>query len=145
MVYGVNQEAFFILPMLGKHPDEYPRFRDCFIGKQHTDGELDCFGSPIHKHGDEKLISVFTRVGGGNREGYEKEIEELRNMPEYIEDYDDDYDPTYATFVFKVPEVFTKDFELIVEDKIEDTSEEYKAKLYSIYPELSEEFDELFK
>ena len=66
-------------------------------------------------------------------------------MPEYIEDYDDDYDPTYATFVFKVPEVFTKDFELIVEDKIEDTSEEYKAKLYSIYPELSEEFDELFK
>ena len=33
MLHGVNPSTFFILPMLGeKHPDEYPRFRDCFIG-----------------------------------------------------------------------------------------------------------------
>ncbi len=29
MINGVNPATFFILPMLGKHPDEYPRFRDC--------------------------------------------------------------------------------------------------------------------
>jgi len=28
---GVNPCVFFILPMLGKHPEEYPRFRDCFV------------------------------------------------------------------------------------------------------------------
>lgn len=31
MLNGVNPCTFLILPMLGKHPDEYPRFRDCFI------------------------------------------------------------------------------------------------------------------
>lgn len=33
MVNGMNQATFFVLPMLGRHPDEYPRFRDCFAGK----------------------------------------------------------------------------------------------------------------
>lgn len=49
MINGVNLSAFIFLPMLGKHPNEYPRFRDCFLGE------------------DENSIVVFTRVGGGNR------------------------------------------------------------------------------
>ncbi len=49
MINGVNPATFFILPMLGKHPDEYPRFRDCFVGE------------------DQKSIEILTRVGGGNR------------------------------------------------------------------------------
>lgn len=48
MINGVNPATFIILPMLGKHPDEYPRFRDCFI----KDG----------------MIEVYTRVGGNNRD-----------------------------------------------------------------------------
>jgi len=28
IINGANPSTFFILPMLDKHPDEYPRFRD---------------------------------------------------------------------------------------------------------------------
>ena len=66
MINGVQPATFFLLPMLGKHPDEYPRFRDCFVGKQHTDGEKDQFGIPKQKHGNEELISVYTRVDREN-------------------------------------------------------------------------------
>jgi hypothetical protein len=32
MMNGANPATFFILPMLGeKHPEQYPRFRDCFV------------------------------------------------------------------------------------------------------------------
>lgn len=52
MLHGVNPATFLILPMLGKHPDEYPRFRDCFIT-------------------EDDHILILTRVGGPNRdEGY---------------------------------------------------------------------------
>ena len=34
MMHGCNQSTFSILPMLGKHPDKYPRFRDCFCSDE---------------------------------------------------------------------------------------------------------------
>lgn len=75
MICGVNPAAFFILPMLGKHPDEYPRFRDCFVSD------------------DETSIEVLTRVGGGNR-GYGEE--ELMKHPNFLRTYDWDEDNTYG-------------------------------------------------
>ena len=54
LVQGVTSAVFFVLPMLGKHPDEYPRFRDCFL----KDAEHPEYDNHIH---------VYTRVGGGNR------------------------------------------------------------------------------
>jgi hypothetical protein len=121
----MNQATFVILPMLGKHADEYPRFRDCFA----TDGN----------------IHVFTRVGGGNRENYQEAIDKLRAFPDYITDYDDDFDCTYATFEFKVPEKWKKDYELIMAGKLKEISEEYKQELYRVYPKLKVQFDELFR
>ena len=131
MLNGVSSATFFILPMLGKHPDEYPRFRDCFVS------------DPEHKEHDNK-IHVYTRVGGGNREYYDDEIEELRAMPGYVGDFDDSFDCTYATFIFDVPEKFKKDFTLIVEGKVHDTSEDYRSTLYKVYPKLKEQFDNIF-
>lgn len=145
MVNGVQPATFFILPMLGKHPDKYPRFRDCFAGEQNTDGDVDQFGIPVQKHGDEMLISVYTRVGGNNREDYEKEIEEMQAMPEYVKDFDDDFDSTFATFVFKVPEKFKEDFTKIKNGKIKKTSKEYQRTLYDVYPKLKEKFKEEFE
>lgn len=136
MINGVQPATFFILPMLGRHPDEYPRFRDCFVGKEHSDEEVDQFGVPKHKHGEEMLISVYTRVGGGNRDDYESEIEQLRNMPGYVEDFDDDFDSTFATFVFKVPEKFESDFKLVKEGKIEEISDDLKNQIDKVYPKL---------
>lgn len=144
MVNGVQPATFFILPMLGKHPDDYPRFRDCFVGKQNTDDELDQFGIPVQHHGEEELISVYTRVGGGNRDSYQDEIDELRAMPEYVEDFDDDFDSTFATFVFSVPEMFKKDFKLIKNGKLDRVSPEYQKQLRKVYPKLNDKFDEIF-
>lgn len=136
MVNGVQPATFFLLPMLGKHPNEYPRFRDCFAGELYTDDELDGFGIPVLKHGSEEYISIYTRVGGGNREEYEKEIIDLQNSEGYVKDFDDDFDSTFATFVFKVPERFKNDFRLIKEGKIEETSQEYKDQVDKVYPKL---------
>ena len=145
MVYGCQPATFNILPMLGKHPDDYPRFRDCFIGKLSNDYDnLDQFDIPARAHGEEELISVYTRVGGNNRESYKEEIKILREMEGYVEDYDDDFDSTFATFIFKVPSKFKTDFNKIKAGKLVDISEEYKNLMFKVYPKLKEQFNDLF-
>lgn len=124
MINGVNPATFFILPMLGeKHPDNYPRFRDCFV--------------------DNNEIHVYTRVGGGNRNcGFGEE--ELQQHPNYLRDFDDEYDSTYATYVFSIPDEFKNDFDLITSGKIKEISEAYKKRLYKVYPKLKDTFDKIF-
>lgn len=111
--------------MLGeKHPDEYPRFRDCFI--------------------QEDLICVYTRVGGNNRDnGYGEE--ELYEHPNYLKTEDDEFDNTYASYYFSVPEEWKEDFDKIIEGKIKEISSEYKDRLYKVYPKLKDTFDTIFK
>lgn len=147
MVNGVNSATFFFLPMLGKHPDEWPRFRDCFIGKPKFTVDK-ASGMPvteidIPKNGD-KLIYVFTRTGGGNRESYMKEIEEIKKMKGYIEDFDDSFDQTFMTFVFKVPAKFEKDYDLVYNGKMTQTSKEYQETVLKVYPKLKTQLTDLF-
>lgn len=132
MVNGVTSAVFFVLPMLGKHPDEYPRFRDCFIK------------DPDHPEYDDH-IHVFTRTGGGNRDEYEAENEELTDMPGYVANFDDVFDCTYASWIFKVPERWKSDFEKIKEGRYGEVSDEYKAEIKRVYPKLVEKLDEYFK
>lgn len=132
MVCGVSPAAFFILPMLGKHPDEYPRFRDCFT----ADPEHPEYDGHIH---------VYTRTGGGNRDDYEAENAAMMDHPEYVANWDDSYDRTYASWVFRVPEKWRADFDKIAAGRLPEVSDEYKAELYRIFPKLKEKFDELFK
>jgi hypothetical protein len=66
------------------------RFRDIYLNKEGT------------------IIILFTRNGGGNRESYWYLFDILRQHPNYITDYDDDYDCTYASIEFSVPEEFKK-------------------------------------
>jgi hypothetical protein len=131
MINGVNPATFFILPMLGEHPDAYPRFRDCFL----KDESRPEYGNYIH---------VYTRTGGGNREEYEDANETMCLHPEYVTDFDDDFDSTYATWVFKVPEKWVADFGKITSGNMKDISPEYKAELYRIYPKLTEKLNEIF-
>ena len=132
MLNGVTPATFFILPMLGKHPDEYPRFRDCFLG------------DPEHREYDYH-IHVYTRTGGGNRKDYEAENKEMTCHPNYITDFDDGFDSTYASFIFSVPEKWKADFETIVSGKISDTSREYQEMVKSMYPKLKHKLDEIFE
>ena len=124
MMNGVNQATFYILPMLGKHPDEYPRFRDCFISE---DGN----------------IEVYTRVGGGNRnQGYGED--ELYGHPNFVTTYDDDFDSTYATYVFSVPNEWKEDFEKITTGKIAEVSDAYIEQVAKVFPKLAGKVNQMF-
>ncbi|MDP1711963.1 MAG: hypothetical protein Q8K86_05850 [Candidatus Nanopelagicaceae bacterium] len=91
MLFGTNPFAELLLSLLDLKPGDVGRFRDCYVSE------------------DGKRIVVFTRNGGGNREDYENVISQLQKHPAYVKDYDDDFDCTYASFEFNVPEEH-KDF-----------------------------------
>ena len=123
LMNGINPAAIFILPMLGHHPDWYGRFRDCFV--------------------DDGMIHVYTRLGGGNREDYEDIIKKIRAHPDFVTDRDDDFDCTYATFIFNVPKQWQADFDLIMVGKLTDISTLYQAELDRAHPKLKKYFHAL--
>lgn len=126
LLYGVGPATWYILPMLGKHPDEYPRFRDCFIGD------------------DENSIEVLTRVGGNNRNlGFGEE--ELEKHPNFLRTYDWGEDNTYGIYVFSVPEKWKEDFERIKASKYEEVSDEYINEICRVYPKLEENLRKQFR
>lgn len=126
MANGFNPACVFIMPMLGRKQDEWPRFRDCFVSQ---DGN----------------IEIYTRVGGANR-GCGFGEEELYKDPNFITSYDDDFDNTYATYVFSVPERWKEDFDKIVNGRIKETSLEYQNYLREFFPMMEEKgiFDKIF-
>lgn len=84
LVFGQNANAGNLLEILGKDSQDFGRFRDVFV--------------------ENGYIVVYTRCGGGNREYNEEVFEEMANHPWYSHDEDDDYDCTYCSFYFTVPE-----------------------------------------
>jgi len=123
MLNGLCPATIFLIPMLGdKHPDQYPRFRDCFSWDE-------------NRPDLEKGIFVFTRVGGGNRDqGYGEEW--LEKHPEFVETYDEEGDNTYGMYVFKVPSKWKDDYCLVEEREFSDVSDEYKKQVEKVYPKL---------
>lgn len=114
---GFNPACILVMPMLGRKQDEWPRFRDCFVT-------------------DDKNIAIYTRVGGNNRNcGYGEE--ELYNDPNFLTTYDDDFDSTYATYEFSVPERWKQDFEYIYNGELSQVSDEYLEYLKAFYPTLA--------
>jgi hypothetical protein len=113
--------------MLGRKQEEWPRFRDCFVTEDNN-------------------IAIYTRVGGGNRNcGYNEE--KLYEDENFIRTYDDDYDTTYGTYEFKVPEKWKADFDTILSGDMSKVSDEYIAYLKEFFPLLNENgfFDNIFK
>lgn len=131
MVFGMNASLAVIMsPFLPQKADSFPRFRDIF-----TDDE------EAPTKGD---IYVYTRVGGGNRGCWEDEWKENCDCPACKSDkiealdgcvcrYDDDYDNTFCTFVFKVPDEKREDFNLVLCGKITETSDWYKETLRKMF------------
>lgn len=118
MVHGYNAACLFLMPMLGRKQEDYPRFRDCFL-------------SP-----DEKHIDIFTRVGGNNRNcGFGEE--ELYKDPLFVETFDYDEDNTYATYRFNVPDKWKADFEYIAKGEYGKVSDEYVDEVRKFYPLLN--------
>jgi hypothetical protein len=107
-LFGVNDMAPLLLKILDISPKgkwRAGRFRDIYLNEDGT------------------RILLYTRNGGGNREhwgdGYEENGEclcpgcviekHLPKHPNYLCDYDDSFDCTYATIVFSVPEEYQED------------------------------------
>jgi hypothetical protein len=86
LLNGVNPNARNILQALDLDPHQIERFRDASFGKD----------------GDQHILRIFCRTGGGNRSDYPNTI--LTSHPSYLRDHDDDYDPTYAHYYFKIPQ-----------------------------------------
>lgn len=126
MINGYNLACLLILPMLGRKQEDYPRFRDCYVT-------------------DENNIAIYTRVGGGNRNcGFGEEA--LYDDENFIKTYDDEFDETYATYEFKVPDRWKNDFDKILNSKMSDVSNEYIEYLKNFYPKLASKgiIDRLF-
>lgn len=128
MVHGYNPACVWILPLLGRHENEYPRFRDCYVEEQ-KDGEY--------------LIVIYTRVGGRNR-NYGFGEEELYKDPLFVETVDDDFDNTYAEYKFRVPEKWKDDFNKLIERKFSETSKEYQELIKSFYPKIADKIEVIF-
>jgi len=84
-IFGKNPYSAALLMTLGITEANVPRFRDCFLDK----------------HGK---IVIYTRTGGGNRDDYKSENDFLTTLPGYIRDEDNDFDSTYASFIYEPSE-----------------------------------------
>lgn len=116
MMNGFNPACVIIMPMLGRKQEEFPRFRDCFV----EDGK----------------IAIYTRVGGNNRGcGFGEEI--LYQDPNFVSTYDDEFDNTYATYLFNVPEKWKDDFDKIIGGRINEVSDDYYQYVTEFYPLLA--------
>lgn len=125
-VFGFNPACILLLPMIGKTPDDFPWFRDCFVGEPWS-----------------KTIHVLTRTGGGNRELYEVENDAITLFEGYVKDWDDDFDSTFAYWEIAAPEKWHADYDKIVMGNFSDLSQEYIGVMKAAYPELSGEIDKL--
>lgn len=94
-LFGENKDTTALLGMIELTRNDFDRFRDVWLNTVGTE------------------IDVFTRLGGGNRQDYKDTIEKIRNNKFYLNDYDDNFDNTYAHFIFKVPEKYLKTCEKI--------------------------------
>ena|SRR3990167_10308610 len=100
ILHGVNDLAPLLLKMLDldqpKGKFETGRFRDIYLNEDGT-----------------KII-LLTRNGGGNRDSYQSVFDDLEaNHPNYLTNYDDDFDCTYAYIEFSVPKEFKEDLKAL--------------------------------
>ena len=116
-LFGFNSACVFFMPMLGRKQEEWPRFRDCYVT-------------------EDNHIAIYTRVGGNNRgQGYGEE--KLYDDENFIRTYDDDFDNTYATYEFKVPDKWRPDFDKLIDGKMSEVSDKYVALLEEFFPKLA--------
>jgi hypothetical protein len=105
MVFGRSPLTFPILLSLGLTLEDVGRYRDAWV----SEGEF----------------AIYTRNGGGNREHWIDDDEpglncrctgctityHLPQHPNYLRDRDDEFDSTYATVYFSIPDELKELFE----------------------------------
>lgn len=89
IIFGENELSALLLSLLYLYQPHMKvgRYRDCYLQRGGT-AALE--------------IHVYTRNGGGNRPDYEDVTARLREHPLYWRDFDDSFDTTYCSYVFKL-------------------------------------------
>ena len=152
MLFGMNEIApalLFILDL--NQPDKIwdsGRFRDIYLNEDGTS------------------IILYTRNGGGNRRHWDlshskyKEgpdcpcpgciiTYKLKKHPNYIRDYDDDFDSTYAYVEFGVPKQFREIAESLATGKkpqsIREKFDNYMERIKAGKEQIPEELAKIFR
>jgi len=141
ILFGKNPMSSLILGMLDLTESDFGRFRDIYVTSDR--------------------IAVYTRLGGGNRNCYcesiDREqhhcyracIEKLQAHPNYVNDEDDGFDCTYATFYFSFPEKYDETLRIIGFNKQSDPENKWAQKIEEIKrlsaDELREKYPELLE
>lgn len=89
MLFGRNPQTALLLAVIGLRENDVERFRDVYVSE------------------DGHAIEVYTRTGGGNRDDYPNLT--MRKLPGWQGSVDDDYDTTYCTDTFAVPDEWVTD------------------------------------
>lgn len=110
-LFGENEETPVLLGMLAVNKEYFDRFRDVDLIEEGT------------------KIRVFTRLGGGNREGYRETWDKIRKHDLYIKDYDDDFDCTFAYVEFNIPEQFKETAKKMFKGEPISFSDKFKKEL----------------
>lgn len=84
-LFGNHPLAALVVGDIGLEVSEFGRFRDAWIEADPVSGAR---------------LTVYTRLGGGNRQDYKDIIHSLQAHPRYRGDRDDSFDSTYASFYF---------------------------------------------
>lgn len=89
MLFGRNPQSALLLAAIGFKENDVERFRDVSV------------------EDEARTVSIYTRTGGGNRSDYPQL--NLYRSPLFKTTADDDFDSTYATFYFSVPDEYVAD------------------------------------
>lgn len=89
MLFGRNPASALLLAVVGLRDCDIERMRNVFVSD------------------NGKVIEVYTRTGGGNRDDYPQEG--MRSLPGWLYSSDDDYDSTYCTDGIEIPEEWRQD------------------------------------
>lgn len=118
VIHGRQPGVEAILDALGLDPGDVPRLRDCWVEPNARDGGY--------------RIVIYTRMGGGNRDEYQEDIDALADHPLYLSDHDVAHDPTYAAIHFALPEAYAGELRALALDKPRDMEAEFQAVLERI-------------
>jgi hypothetical protein len=108
LLFGENNYSDALLKTLNLERDDFCRFRDVYL--------------------TEEFVIVYTRCGGGNREYYQDVFNDMKEHPLFDHDEDDDFDSTYCSFYFKIPEVLKAAIDKHRQEHASESTEEKKEE-----------------
>lgn len=132
IMFGDGKRGWPLLSALGfEKVTDVGRYRTAWLERDAV--------SPV---GDDGIvncrIAVYTRNGGGNREEYAQVFATLATHPCYLFDIDDEFDATYATIYFSMPEVLVDQLDTLTpewRDRLQDavdTSARWKKAIAAL-------------